>query len=1145
MFIQLRCRSAYSLLEGAMTVKAIKARALELQMPAIGICDRDNLFGALEFSETMAEAGIQPIIGMTAHLAYGPADPLRQMAPPLAEIALIASSEIGYRNLMALSTAGFFHKQADVQPQIDLETLETHEEGLFLLTGGPEGPLSRLVGNREAEAAEALLGRFERVFRDRLFVELQRYGDGKEALAESWLVEQAYERGIGLIATNDVHFETPQFQKAHTALLAIADGKYLTQANKREKTPQHAFVSQGEMVSRFADLPEAIENTAELARRVHFRPKVHAPILPRFVKGSQADEADELDRQAREGLEARLSRIDLAAPRADYDGRLQHELKVIRQMGFPGYFLIVADFIKWAKSQDIPVGPGRGSGAGSLVAWALTITDLDPLRFGLLFERFLNPERVSMPDFDIDFCQDRRGEVIDYVRDRYGTDRVAHIITFGTLQARAVLRDVGRVLQQPFGLVDRLTKLVPSTPANPVTLKEALKIEPGFKRARESEPSVGELIDMAVQLEGLYRNASTHAAGVVIGDRPLVELVPLYRDPRSELPATQFNMKWVEPAGLVKFDFLGLKTLTVISKAVSFIRQREPDFDISAIALDDPQTYALLASGHAIGVFQLESSGMRETLRKVKPDQIEDIIALISLYRPGPMKNIDTYVERKFGRAKADFLHPSLEPVLKETHGVIIYQEQVMQIAQILSGYSLGEADLLRRAMGKKKPEEMAKQKSRFLEGAERNQVSARLAADIFDLVAEFAGYGFNKSHAAAYALIAYQTAYLKARYPVEFMAGLMSLDRANTEKLASFAQEARRMGLTILPPDINRSMADFNVEGSAIRYALGAVKSVSFTGMEIVVKERIEGGDFSSLEDFARRLDPGSVNKRMLENLTKAGAFDCLEKRRSLAFASCEALLSAAQCAAKQRESLQTALFAASDEPDGTQWKVDAGPNWTAKRLADEEFSAIGFYLSGHPLDAWMPAWLKRGNRVIADIDLTASSPERETLRVPGVVRDLQERFSAKRKEKFAFLALSDPSGEIEMFVPGELLATQRDLLKVGEILSARVSIRRRGGEVRLTLESVEPMEETLRGAFGGMRVHLHHQAELGELCELVHTLSSKSANAISRGQLQFSIPIDADSAAQIILPGEWPIGPVIVDQLASLDDVSSVEEL
>jgi DNA polymerase-3 subunit alpha len=1144
MFVHLRCRSAYSLLEGAMNIGALRDAALKHEMPALGLCDRDNLFGALEFSEVMSGAGIQPIIGMTLHIAYEEADPLRQKAASIAPVALIAPNRQAYEALMRLTTAAFFAPAADVQPQISIDQLFEEAEHLFLLTGAASGPLGQLLLRDGPQGAAALLQSMQSHFGERLFMELQRHGLGEEDECEPWFIDAAYERGIGLVATNDAHFIDPERFEAHTALLSIADGTYLSQEDKRSLTPLHHFASAEEMAKRFQDLPEAIANSGLIVRRCHFRPRTHEPILPSFTSAEGLDEADELERQAREGLEARLAEVDLAAPREDYDKRLAHELAVIRQMGFPGYFLIVADFIKWAKAQGIPVGPGRGSGAGSLVAWVLTITDLDPLRFGLLFERFLNPERVSMPDFDIDFCQDRRGEVIDYVRDRYGADRVAQIITFGTLQARAVLRDVGRVLQLPFGLVDRLCKMVPSTPANPVTLAQSLEMEPGFNRLRRDDPAVGELLDMAVQLEGLYRNASTHAAGVVIGDRPLTELVPLYRDPRSELPATQFNMKWVEPAGLVKFDFLGLKTLTVIDRAVRFVHEHSPDFDIERIAFNDRKTFELLASGHAIGVFQLESAGMRETLRKVKPDQIEDIIALISLYRPGPMKNIDTYVERKFGKKKPDYLHPSLKEVLQETYGVIIYQEQVMQIAQILSGYSLGEADLLRRAMGKKKPEEMAKQKVRFLEGAQANGVDAKTASHIFDLVAEFAGYGFNKSHAAAYALIAYQTAYLKAHYPAEFMAGLMSLDIANTEKLAAFVQEARRMEIDLRGPDINRSTADFSIEEGGIRYALGAVRNVSFSAMQALVAAREAGGVFASLEDLARRIDPSSINKRMLENLARTGGFDSLEPDRSHAFAAAEAILNRAQSEQRDRQSAQVSLFGGDEKVDD-RLPVTTSERWSSKRCSDEEFHAVGFYLSGHPLDRWMPAWQRRGNIMIAQLVGDMGPGETRNVRLAATVRDLQERFSAKRKEKFAFLALSDPSGELEIFVPGEQLAVHRELLKPGNEVALSVKASTRSGELRMSVEGVQPLAEALSGSFGGLRIWLRNDADTEALRQCVEHAAQAADSHEDRGQIRIRLPLDGANGVDIALPGSWPVGPSMQDALSGEVFLDRLEEM
>ena len=692
--------------------------------------------------------------------------------------------------------------------------MEGRTGGLIALTGGPAGPLDQCFSRDRAEVAQTRLDRLEALFGGRLYIELQRHGLAREREVEGALVDLAYARGLPLVATNEPYFAALSDYEAHDALICISEGAVIGQAERRQLSPEHRFKTRAEMIALFEDLPEASASTIEIAQRCAYRPRTRKPILPAFTSGTAADEADELVRQAEAGLAARLEARGMA-PGIDeitYRDRLAFELDVIRNMKFPGYFLIVADFITWAKVQGIPVGPGRGSGAGSLVAYALTITDLDPLRFGLLFERFLNPERVSMPDFDIDFCQDRRDEVIRYVRDRYGADKVAQIITFGSFLARGVMRNVGRVLEMPLGQVDKLAKLVPQNPAAPVTLKQAIDGEARLREAAESEPKVARLLEIAQTLEGLYSNASTHAAGIVIGDRPLDQLVPLYRDPKSDMPATQFNMKWVEPAGLVKFDFLGLKTLTTLSNAVKLLAARGVMVDIEKIPLDDELTYQMLGRGETVGVFQLESAGMRKALVEMRADRFEDIIALVALYRPGPMANIPKYCAVKLGEEPADYIHPKLEVVLKETFGIIVYQEQVMQIAQILSGYSLGEADMLRRAMGKKIKAEMDAQRARFMDGAKTGGLAAKQAGEIFDLLAKFADYGFNKSHAAAYALIAYQTAWFKANHPVEFLAASMTLDKGNTDKLAEFANEARRMGVLVEPPSVVRGGTDFEV---------------------------------------------------------------------------------------------------------------------------------------------------------------------------------------------------------------------------------------------------------------------------------------------------------------------------------------------
>ena len=727
---------------------------------------------------------------------------------------LLVQNEAGYRNLLELVSRSYLASEASTEPAINRLDLARASEGLLCLTGGPRGPVGRLLGEGQAEAAEAVLTELARLFPNRLYVELMRHGTAEEARTEPGLVELAYRHELPLAATNDAYFPDRDFFEAHDALLCVAETTVVADQERRRLTPDHCFRSAAEMRDVFADLPEACDNTLVIARRCSFIPQPRQPILPVFPTADGVDEETALRRAAQAGLEQRLSRAEIGEIGATpYRERLEFELDTIVRMGFAGYFLIVSDIIQWAKRRGIPVGPGRGSGAGSVVAWALTITDLDPLRFGLLFERFLNPERVSMPDFDIDFCQDRRDEVIRYVQQRYGRDRVAQIITFGKLQARAVLRDVGRVLGVPYGQVDRLCKLVPNNPAHPVTLEEAIAGEPALQQQRDTDETVARLMTIALKLEGLYRHASTHAAGVVIGDRPLTELVPLYRDPRSDIPVTQFNMKWVEVAGLVKFDFLGLKTLTVLARTCDLLAARGVQLDLSALPLDDPAAYELLARGDTVGVFQVEGAGVRDMLKKLRPDRFEDIIAANALYRPGPMENIPRYIAVKHGEEAPDYLHPALEGILKETYGVMTYQEQVMQIAQVLAGYTLGGADLLRRAMGKKIPSEMEAQRQLFLEGAAERGVEPARAELIFDQMAKFAGYGFNKPHAAAYALLTYQTAYLKANYPVEFLAALMTLDLGNTDKLNVFRQELDRLDIRLLPPDINRSDVTFAVE--------------------------------------------------------------------------------------------------------------------------------------------------------------------------------------------------------------------------------------------------------------------------------------------------------------------------------------------
>ena len=1115
-FIHLAVRSSYSLLESMITTKALSAWAVEHQMPAIAVTDRNNLFGALERSEALAGAGVQPIMACCFDVVE---DALRGET---SRVSLYAQDETGYGRLMELASFAYLDSDDGV-PRLARDYLMEKTDGLILLTGGSEGQVAKLLIKGKADAAEARLKELAAAYPDRLYVELSRHGTADEIASEDGLVDLAYRLDLPLVATHDARFLKHADAGAHDALMCISNGEYLGQEDRQRVDPSQYLKSADEMAALFEDLPEALENTSEIARRCAVKSEMRKPILPNFSgKGGQG-EIDELRRQAEEGLEGRLAAADqLYADKSVYSERLDYELGIIERMGFPGYFLIVSDFIKWAKDQGIPVGPGRGSGAGSLVAWSLLITDLDPLRFDLLFERFLNPERVSMPDFDVDFCQERRGEVIRYVRDKYGAEAVAMIITFGTLQAKAVVRDVGRVMQMQYFQVDRLAKLIPFNPANPPKLADAILDEPKFQEEKEKDPRVVELLDTALALEGLYRNAGTHAAGVVIGDRPLTELVPLYNDPRGDLPASQFNMKWAENAGLVKFDFLGLKTLTVIERALKFIRRDGGDVGPEWSRLDDEATYELMASGDTLGVFQLEGQGMRDTLRRVKPGNIEDVIAIISLYRPGPMDNIPVFCDGKEDPTKIQYQHPDLQPILEATYGVPVYQEQVMRMAQELAGYSLGEADLLRRAMGKKQVEEMAKQRARFVEGCgtRENKIAPPLANDIFDTMAKFAGYGFNKSHAAAYAVISYQTGYLKAHFPVAFLAASMSLDLHNTDKLAAFFQEAKRLKIPVLLPDVNQSTPDFDVRGDSVVYALGALKGVGLEAMKHLVHEREQNGPFKDLHDIAERVDPKSLNKKAFEQLGRAGAMSALEPNRAQAYAAAPMMAAMAASAAEDRAGGQGGLF--GDAEPAVRAALPKRPDWNPQDMLDEEFGAVGFYLSGHPLDDVLET-VDRSRLTMAS-EIADKAMDRMVLEMIGVVRRRVEK-PARSGGKFAFLTVSDPTGETELMVMPEMLNDVRQELEPGKSVSLRVEVRKRDEEIRLSLARVLPLEEARLGTpVKTLTVRLGVEANLPELAAVLEAMVK--APAPERGEVLLQLPLGDGRIAAVKLPKTYPIG-------------------
>lgn len=1143
-FVHLRVHSAYSLLEGAIKIPELAELCRRHDMPAVAVTDSGNLFGALEFAFAARDAGVQPIIGCQIALSRPETETHNATRPAPDPIVLLVQNVSGYRNLMKLVSKSFLETPPGDAPQIDAASLEEFSDGLIALTGGPAGPIGRLLLEGQEPAAEETLAQLAGIFPGRLYVELMRHGLPEETKIEARLLDLAFAQDVPLVATNEVFFAQEDLYRAHDALLCIAGGTYVTEAERRRVTPEHRFKSPGEMAALFADLPEAVANTLVIARRCSYLPEIVDPMLPAFPTGEGRSEADELRALSEAGLERCLEtqvltpEMDDAARAATtrrYRERQDYELGVIEQMGYEGYFLIVADFIRWAKQQGIPVGPGRGSGAGSVVAWALTITDLDPLRWGLLFERFLNPERVSMPDFDIDFCQERRDEVIRYVQDKYGPDHVAQIITFGKLQARAALRDVGRVLQMPYPQVDRICKLVPNNPANPVTLSQAIEGEPRLQEMRDEDETVARLLDIALRLEGLYRHASTHAAGVVIGDRRLDELVPLYRDPRSDMAVTQFSMKYVEQAGLVKFDFLGLKTLTVLARACELIGERGETLDLLRIPLDDEKTYGMLSRGETVGVFQLESSGMRDVLKRLKPDRFEDIIAVVALYRPGPMDNIPSYILRKHEQEAPDYLYPSLEGILKETYGIMIYQEQVMQIAQELAGFSLGGADLLRRAMGKKIKSEMEAQRKSFVDGAVARGVPENKAMQIFEQVNKFAGYGFNKSHAAAYALVAYQTAYLKANYPVEFLAASMTFDMGNTDKLNIFRQELDRLGIPLLPPDINRSRADFGVEmipaheasdsnetgaGRAIRYALAAVKNVGANAMEALFAERGAAGPFVSLDDLVGRADTRAINKRQIENLACAGAFDGLNSNRRQVFEAAESIVRHATAAASERDSAQVSLFGGeAGVVDRPRLSLPQVEDWPSMARLRHEFEAIGFYLSAHPLDAYGSS-LER-LRVLRFADVAQSlgrEPGRK--KVAGIVIGKQERTS-RQGNRFAFIQLSDTSGVYEVVIFSEVLSQSRDLLDSGEPLLLTVESRGDAEDLRLMAQEIVPLEAAVANAGVGLKLYLADERPLGSLKGLLEH------EGRGRGRIALVLDLEGGQEAELELPGGYRLSP------------------
>lgn len=1166
-FVPLRVFSSYTMLDGAIEPKAIAKLAKERGFPAIAIADRNGLYASTAFAGACKDVGVQPIIGTFLAVAR-PVD--LPGAGGIDWLALYAQNETGWDNLCHLVSRAHLDRPVELDPHVLLTDLEGHSDGLIALTGAGEGALARLLADSKPDGAEAYCDRLQALFSDRLYVEIARRGDQVEDASEDALIDLAYARNLPLVATNPAQFAEPGFHAAHDAALCIANSTHID-APERPRSSGESWVKPAEaMAEAFADLPEGLANTLVVAQRCAVAPPKRKPILPSLA-GDKEGEARVMAEDSRTGLVERLKLYypesawgelheALTCPPDAFEGRsfptleaeelwdeikayktrVEFEISIINRMGFGGYFLIVADFIKWAKDNGIPVGPGRGSGAGSVVAWALTITDLDPLKLGLLFERFLNPERVSMPDFDIDFCETRRGEVIRYVQRKYGHDHVAQIITFGKMKARAVLRDCGRILQMSYGQVDRLCKMVPNHPTDPWTLPRALNGAADFKREYDTNDEVKRLIDLAVQLEGLPRNSSTHAAGVVIGDRPLAKLVPLYRDPRSDMPVTQFDMKYVEDSGLVKFDFLGLKTLSVLRKAVDLLQKRSITIDLATLPWDDAMVYELLQRGDTVGVFQLESEGMRRTLAAVKPTNFGDIIALVSLYRPGPMDNIPLFGRRKNGLESIEYPHEKLAGILSETYGIFVYQEQVMQAAQILAGYSLGDADLLRRAMGKKIQAEMDAQRLRFVEGCKtESDIDAKKANELFDLIDKFAGYGFNKSHAAAYALLAYHTAWMKTHYPHEFYAAAMCFDMHQSEKLAIFVDDMRRAGLSIEGPDMNRSEAEFTVEQTeesyAVRYALAGIRNVGEKAMEQIVEERETNGKFVSLDDLFRRAPAGSMNRRQLEGLAAAGAFDSLEPNRAKVLANADTLLMEADRSARERVSDQHSLL--GDHTEQALRMVDAEPWSRADQMAKEREN-FGFYFAAHPVEQYRAIASANGARSHASLMSGGVAAGRLQATMAAMVEGASKGRTRKGAE-FVRCDFSDNTGQFSSACFEESMV--ENFVKWGRegtcvLLTVELDSPSPDEPPRITVRGAKPLSEVRDAAKMVLSLDISNIDAVQELAMMLVT------GAPGRGEVRAALHVGDDTVKKVRLGRDFMLDGELVDRIAEIEGVANV---
>ena len=1085
LFNHLKVHTQYSICEGAIKIDDLKNYSKENKIKSLGLCDTSNLCGALEFAEKISKSGTQPIIGTQINF---------KIDETIGLLPLFALNEIGYKNIIKLSSSSYLKNGEKTDPHLEFNKLLSNTEGVAVFSGTTFGLFGKLFDKGKFTEIHNLYDQIKKKLGNRFYIEVQRHNDLNEISFEEFNLNKSLDLDIPIIATNEVFYLSKEMHEAHDALICIGNKTYINEKNRLRFSDQHYFKNSSEMKELFADLPEALENNYNFPLRCSFKPLFSEPILPNISNDKEGNADDILKKDSFDGLKIKFNKnfgikdSELKKNKSflEYKARLDHELSIIVEMKYSSYFLIVSDYIKWAKSNDIPVGPGRGSGAGSLVAWCLSITDVDPIKFNLIFERFLNPDRISMPDFDIDFCEEKRDLVFEYLTKKY-KDSVAHIITFGKLKARMVIRDVGRVLGLPYGFVDSISKMIPFDPSRPQNLTQCIAGEPRLQKLISEDTRVKKLTDLSLKLEDLNRNVATHAAGVVIADKKLTEIVPLYKDASADLllPSTQFDMYSAENAGLIKFDFLGLKTLTVINNTQKLIRKKNKQFTIENINYEDQKVFELLSSGKTVGLFQIESTGMREALIQMKPNHIEDIIALVALYRPGPMSNIPTYNDCKHGRQTPDYLHPLLKDILKPTYGVIIYQEQVMQIAQKLSGFTAGQADLLRRAMGKKKRAELEKQKQGFIEGAIKNGIPKDVAAGIFLKIEPFAEYGFNKSHAAAYAIISYQTAYLKTYYPKEFIASSMTMDISNQNKLSEFYEELKRLEIKIVRPDINECYADFRTNDNKFYYALGGIKAVGFEAITNIVKEREANGKFKSINDFINRINPKDINKLQLEGLVKAGAFDNLNSNRKAIFNSIPNIISKSKNVFDNKSVNQIDLFSNDENiQDDIVSNID---DWKFEERLSKEFESVGFFISNHPLNQFIEIF---DDYKIIDYSKFISNEEIKNANISATLLKLQERKTAKGNS-YAVLKLTDLGSVFELFVFSDVLEMNREILKEGNSLILTLIKNISNDEnrfKRINVQKIASIKDLFNSPINEVLFEIKSDEELKEISEILN---------------------------------------------------------